>query len=648
MPSSSPARFRRLRPVGALSIAALIAVCGLSAPLSGAPEQPSGRSAAPVGTPDSAIIAGTIDAVTVYRGQALVTRVIDVPGGAGLREIVVTDLPSALIPGSLYAESADGVEVRSVSYRVRPVGEDNRESVRAAEQAARDARDALDAAKSRQKYLQWQSQYLDKLEAFVAPTAQAELKSGVLNAQTLTQLTELITTRRKSQSEDAQKLDIELRTLSEAVRLRERELSVLTASTSRTAREAVVFLSATKPGARVRLSYLVSGAGWSPSYNLRVAAADADSASLEYQASVQQMSGEDWSNVQLTLSTATPALVAAGPTLQPLSIALASPRQEGQDALAMYRDKDYAVAKKEIQQRLREEERNRALNNMAVQTEGAAGGAGRRADAGEVFQAAQPGAVVLSLDSGLNDLADQSQLLDLVSNSRVDRKDRAEPVEVRQGDEGVSVTYKVASRTSMPSRADQQLIQIAQMTLPATLTKLATPTLTQYVYNEARITNNGGLLLLAGPAASYVAGEFVGSGGIPTVAAGESFRAGFGIDTSLRASKELLERTESVQGGNKVVEFTYRLSVENFGKSAAPVRLLDRLPSPKGSEIKVTLVSQSPELSPDKAYLETDRKRNILRWDLPVASGKTGTGAETVEYKFRLEFDRQMALTEGK
>lgn len=646
MPSPIPARSAGPRPLAAWSIAAIVAVCGLSVPLCAAPAQPSAGSAAAVGTPDSAIVAGSIDAVTVYRGQALVTRVIEVPGGAGLREVVVTDLPSAIIPGSLYAESADGVEVRSVSYRIRPVGEDNRESVRAAEQAVRDASDALNAAQARQKYLQWQQQYLDKLEAFVAPTAQTELTRGVLNAQTLTELTELITTRRKTLSENAQKLTVELRSLGEAVHLKERELSVLTASTSRTAREAVVFLNAAKPGSRVRLSYLVSGANWSPSYNLRIAGADADSASLEYQASVQQMSGEDWSNVQLTLSTATPALVAAGPSLQPLSIALAAPDQGGQDALAMLRDKDYAAAKQAIREQLRAEERNRAMNSVTLQFKPDEAGAPAQSGAGGVNKPA--GAVVYSLDAGLNNLADQSQLLDLVSNSRFDRKGHAEPVEVRQGDEGVSVTYKIGSRTSMPSRADQQLIQIAQITLPATLSKLATPTLTQYVYNEARITNNGELLLLAGPAASYVAGEFVGSGGVPTVAAGESFRAGFGIDTSLRASKELVERTETVQGGNKIVEFTYRLSIENFGKATAPVRLLDRLPSPKGSEIKVTLVSQSPELSTDNAYLETDRKHNILRWDLPVPSGKTGTNAEAVEYKFRLEFDRQMTLTEGK
>lgn len=219
---------------------------------------------------------------------------------------------------------------------------------------------------------------------------------------------------------------------------------------------------------------------------------------------------------------------------------------------------------------------------------------------------------------------------------------------MRQGDEGISVTYRVGGRTSMPSRADQQLIQIAQMELPAKVVKSATPTLTQYVYNEAELTNTGEILLLAGPAASYIAGEFVGSSGVPTVTAGESFKAGFGIDSSLRAAKELVERTESTQGGNRIIEFTYKLTIENFGKNAAAVRLLDRVPSPKAGEIKLTMQEVKPALSEDSEYLETDRKQNLLRWDVTVQPGARGTQAHAVEYRFKLEFDKQMMLSEGR
>ncbi len=639
----------------------LVASVGVAAPV----------TAPPAATTDPAnVLTGTIDAVTVYRGQALVTRVIDVPGSTGLREVVVTDLPEAILPGSLYAESTDGVEIRSVSYRIRPVGEDARESVRAAEKAVRDAKDALDAAKARAAYLDWQKTYLDKLENFVAPTAQAELKGGVLNAETLTKLTDLVTGKRKAQSEDVQKSNLELRMLAETVVLKERELGVLTANTSRTAREAVVFLNATKPTPKVRLSYLVNGANWSPSYNLRIADAKAEKAKLEYQASVQQMSGEDWPGVSLTLSTATPALVATGPSLQPLTVALAAPGGPQGAIYAALANKSYEEAKKAIVQEQRDVERNRnltgndaqwAANGLAVPAQPAAGRpmssggqsvfqfqAATAADADGHFNTRTTDDFVLSLDTGLNEVADKSQLLDLISNAKVERKSKPEHLAVRQGDEGVSVTYKVAGRTSMPSRADQQLIQIAQMDLPAQVVRAATPTLTQFVYNEAHLTNTSDFVLLAGPTASYIGGEFVGSGGVGTVAAGEGFRAGFGIDSSLRATKELVERTETTQGGNRIIEFTYKLTIANFGKAAAPVRLMDRLPSPKGKEIKLAVGEQKPALSDEKEYRDTDFKKNILRWDLTVPPGATGTSAMAVEYKFTLEYDKQMSLAEGK
>ena len=89
-----------------------------------------------------------------------------------------------------------------------------------------------------------------------------------------------------------------------------------------------------------------------------------------------------------------------------------------------------------------------------------------------------------------------------------------------------------------------------------------------------------------------------------------------------------MERKEETQGGNRVIEFTYKLTIENFGKAPAAVRLLDRLPSPKGSEIKLTMLNQQPPLSEDKDYLETDRKKNLLRWDIVAAPAQQGPGAD--------------------
>ena len=58
----------------------------------------------------------------------------------------------------------------------------------------------------------------------------------------------------------------------------------------------------------MRIRYMVDQATWDPSYNIR--ADGKGGVKVEYDASIQQQSGEDWTNVAMTLSTASPSLAA--------------------------------------------------------------------------------------------------------------------------------------------------------------------------------------------------------------------------------------------------------------------------------------------------------------------------------------------------
>ena len=68
--------------------------------------------------------------MTVYPGNALVTREVEVPPGNGLTELVIPDLPIRTMHNSLYSEGANGIRVLSTRFRTRPVEEDTREEVR--------------------------------------------------------------------------------------------------------------------------------------------------------------------------------------------------------------------------------------------------------------------------------------------------------------------------------------------------------------------------------------------------------------------------------------------------------------------------------------------------------------------------------------
>lgn len=578
---------------------------------------------------------GKIDAITVYRGQALVTRLVEVPGPGGLREVVVTDLPHSVIPGSLYAESADGVEVRSVRYRERPVAQDVREEVRQLDEQIRGVQDQLATNQRSAQVLEEQKQYLAKLEQFTAPTAQVELSKGILNAETLKSLTLFQFEQRQQLAENQLKLAREQRDLNEKMALLQRQRAELTGGSARTVREAVIFANLPAAGGKLRVRYVVSNATWMPSYNVRAerggAAPDAGAApqrvTLEYNASVQQTSGEDWTDVQMTLSTATPSLVAMAPALDPLDIALAP--VASQQGRAQVAQREYLSGKLELKQRRDEID---VLRQNAYHDPAPANAPG-----------SQPGGTPdASFDKRLNQVAGEMQVLELFASGARDRDGPDGRGAV--GDESVSVTYQLPARTSLPSRQDLQLIQIATMPLKAEPFKLAIPVLTSYVYDQATVTNESRMVLLAGPVASYAAGQFVGRGQIPTIAIGETFSVGFGIDTSLRATRELLDKTEVAQGGNKVATFNYRLAVENFGQSAARVRVVDRLPTSKDNDLKITFVSSTKDVSGDETYQQTERKKSILRWELEVPPQAIGPKAASLDYQYRLEYDKQMTI----
>ncbi|MCG3125993.1 MAG: hypothetical protein CHACPFDD_00821 [Phycisphaerae bacterium] len=572
-------------------------------------------------------IRGAIESVTVYRGQALVTRVVDVPPPGGLREIVVTDLPEHVVPGSIYAESNDSAEIRSVRYRVRPVSADVREDVRKIDEQLVQIGDAIQVATRRVALLAETKAYVDKLEQFVAPTASAELTRGVLNAETLKTLTMFILEQRRTIADDELKLAVEQRALNEKKQLLERERQVLSGTVARTIREALVFLNLPKAeGGKIRVRYLVDQASWTPSYNVR-ASGDRSGVLVEYYASIQQMSGEDWSDVSMTLSTATPSLVARSPVLLPLTLTLARPAQEAGEQQARK-----SASREQIFQQQKEVEQARAKVLYIAPADGL-----EKAEA-DKLQADM--GLKIDFDAQLNSLANDLQLLDMTARGRVSKAARDEA----PSGECLSVTYQLATRATLPSRADQQLVQIAALPLKGEIYRVATPVLTTYVYEEARLTNASQTVMLAGPVSTYVDGQFVGHGQIPTVAAGEAFTVGLGIDASLRASRELIDRSETIQGGNRVVDFTYRLVIENFGGGPVALRVLDRLPKARESDVKLTLVSDEALLSGDSEYVRTDRKKGILRWDVDVDAEARGAKAHEVTYKFRVEYDKGMTI----
>jgi Domain of unknown function (DUF4139)/N-terminal domain of unknown function (DUF4140) len=229
--------------------------------------------------------------------------------------------------------------------------------------------------------------------------------------------------------------------------------------------------------------------------------------------------------------------------------------------------------------------------------------------------------------------------------------DQAEELRVTEG-QGVpsslgekdspSVTFPVVGRLGIPSRRDPQLLEVARLELPAEYYAKAVPVLTPRVYRLAKITNKSDVVLLPGEATVYVGGDFVGRMRLPLVAAGEPFIAGFGVDPQLQVSRRLVRKSRSIQGGNQIFDYEFRIGLRNYRSSAVKLQLWDRLPKPQGEAVAVNLIKASAELSNDPAYQRISRTDNLLRWDIDVPKETIGDKTMYLNYDFRLEYARDL------
>jgi uncharacterized protein (TIGR02231 family) len=545
--------------------------------------------------------------VTVYPNSALVTRAVDVPEGAGTFELTVAPLPPATINGSLYTEGAENLRVLATRFRTRAVLEDTREDVRQLQDELKQLQQSQEKVEADIKAAQANLQFVTKLESFTAAgTTQSADKGGLSGDSALT-LSRYIMESRGDKSKELVGLQQQQQTIQEKTEFARRKLSELAWSPNRTERDAVLVVDKGNAAAgKVRLHYLVDEASWRPQYKLRAGKAAQDPVRLEYLAAVVQHTGEDWHNVELVLSTAQPALNSAPPDLQALQVAVVArgttPPRGGSPA----GDPDL-------------EDQVRSLRTKAQKD----------------FNQ-KKSATGLAL---FNTAAALDQSWELLNQEAAVRRGCASTVR-----EGPNVAYHLNTRLTLPSRTEEQSLEVTRLDMPPAYYYKAVPILTSQVYRLADLTNTSAYVLLPGDATVYVGADFVGQMSLPLVAVGEPFTAGFGVDPQLQVQRQLLDWSLSTSGGNQVRRYEYRIRLGSYKPERVKVQVWDRLPSAQADSVNVSLLRAAPEVSADAAYVREQRPNNLLRWDVAVEPGMNGEKALAIDYEFKLEHDRAMSI----
>ncbi|MCB0593613.1 MAG: DUF4139 domain-containing protein [Lewinellaceae bacterium] len=252
----------------------------------------------------------TIKEVTVFRQGAEVQREGQVSIAAGRSVLKFSGLSPSLNPQSLQFTATGDFTILSVSHQLNYLTEPKPTK-------------EIEALEARKKQFEQQlkreqalGQVFQEEEALLLANKQIGGQQNGVPIDGLKATAEYF--RQRLREIKLEQLEIVTRqeTLRDTINRLALQLQQLNASgQSRSVSEVVVAVDAPKAvRADFSISYLVSQAGWSPLYDLRVKSVG-EPVELGYKAQVYQQSGEDWEKVQLTLSTGKPMSSAQRPVL---------------------------------------------------------------------------------------------------------------------------------------------------------------------------------------------------------------------------------------------------------------------------------------------------------------------------------------------
>lgn len=536
----------------------------------------SGYAATTAAPAADASAASRIAKVTVYPGSATVERVARVASGA--RSFTFSCLPASLDSASLQVQADAAVRVGEfhVETKDRDV---TPECASPLEGQIRTLEDQIAQVRAEMEALQLAQRYLGNV-AGAAPGAPAE---GKLEARiapaSAAQVTATAEALRLS-SQNALQRSHQLERRQQALEL---ALKPLLTEQGRVAslRAQVVSVTvnlATAQEAELRLSYQVRGPGWQPSYRATLQA-DKAAVQLERLALVAQASGEDWSNVQLTLSTGQPGRATQGRLPRPWTLDIAPPPRPQSVAMPMM-----AMAPAPAPAR---------HENMAAKTR----------------------AIVL--------------------------QEEMPSFDVSVFNKGFATEFAVPQRISVPSSGQRVTLALGSHQANAQLLTRIAPAEEEAAYLVAQLQAPPGVWP-AGPVGLYRDGAFVGTGQLDFAAANADQSAqgsslSFGRDELVRVRATAPENMTGSTGltGSRTERRTRRsYHIDSRHSTAITLQVLHAAPISRHEKIEV-----ESHYQPVPSSLTWGSQPGTIVWQQPLAAGASASfsAEHTVRYSKELE-----------
>lgn len=525
----------------------------------------------------------TVVAAVVYPDRARVVNRGQCVLAEGSHQIIIDELPLALESESVRAagQGTARVRLRSVDVRRRHYVQTPSESAAALEKEIERISAALQALDDNAAVKQASIDHLNGMRNATENYAWG-LARGRVTVENQAAL------MRFFEDEDI-RLRADLRELGEAQHDHQNELAKLRAELEqiRSARprqryEARLEVEALSPGDfTVELTYVVGQAGWQPLYDMRLHESDEGTLlTITSQAEITQNTGQNWSDVQLSVSTARPALNQLVPETEPWYVDEYRPPQP------QPRERDLiGVAK---------------MSQMDAANMGMTGG----------FASAVAAMMAPAPVEAEADVATLQQ-------------------------SGTAVTFAVSGSVDVPGDGTPKKLTIGQSDLPPQLDFLSVPRHTDAVYRRATLTNTTGAPMLPGPASLYVNDEYIGRNHLEYTPSGGEVKLTLGVEERITVKRELVRRDvdKRLLRDQRQLVYGYEIKLENLLATPARILVEDQYPVSRHDQIKVRLDQASPEPM-ERSDL------HILKWQIDLAPAEK----KVIRFEYQVEHPRGMVI----
>ncbi|MEG4858656.1 mucoidy inhibitor MuiA family protein [Microcoleus sp. K1-B6] len=491
----------------------------------------------------------SISEVTVYTDRALVTRRGTVSLTGNERELAIASVPATLETESVRATGAGTVAVRLLGVRTEtvfssePVGDRTAELTQQIQELQTQRRAINDKITARKIQLKFVEGLSEKSVGFFSSSI-AKQQVGLNETGEL--LNFLGTNYLKYVSAIAQH-EKQQRELDKQIKALQQQLGQVQTPHSQQSFNIIVAIEPSGSGNfELEVSYVVTRARWTPLYDLRVNTIN-NQINLNYLAEVNQNTGEDWTGVALTLSTAKPGMGTLPPKLEPWYVDILRSKSP---------------------------------------------------PAGEFYSPRMTRSVA-SDDSQLGANEVPLPMMAAPSVSAAPEPIEAQTATAQISKEGGTVSFQVGGNTKIPSDGTPQKVTIFSEIYPFKPEYIAVPRLVSFAYLQAVVVNPlTGATLLPGKANIFRDNTFVGSVQLENVSPGQEYKLNLGIDEGLKIERELVERQvdKKLIGQQRRMSYAYRLNVTNLHQVQVHLTLKEQLPVSRNEQIKVRSTLTNPKI----------------------------------------------------